>query len=518
VEAVEGYDAIRAAFAWRVPARFNAGVACSDAHRHDAPAVVAGTETLTFGGLSELSNRFANALAGLGLGRGDRVAFVLPQGFTAAICHVGAYKAGAVAVPMSELFGPDAIRHRLGDSGSRVVVCGAAVVDVVAEAAADLGVRVVRDGDELEHLLASSSPRFDPVDTAAGEPAFLIYTSGTTAAPKGCLHAHRCLLGHLPGFDLSHGFFPQDGDRFWTPADWAWMGGLMDGLIPSLFHGRPIVANPAGRFDPEAAARLVVEQGVRNTFLPPTALRFMRNAGVSLPPGTLRTAMSGGEVLGADTLEWARDALGVTVAETYGQTEANYVIGNSPGAWPVRPGSMGRAYPGHEVEVIDAEGNPLEPGEEGEVAVRVPDPVAFLGYLNAPEATRDKHVGDWLRTGDVARRDEDGYFWFAGRADDLIISSGYRIAPVEIEQCLARHPAVAAVAVVGVPDEARGQVVKAFVVARDGCEPGDRLAGELQEHVRSRLAAYEYPRQVEFVPELPLTVTGKVRRRALLDG
>jgi acetyl-CoA synthetase len=514
---VPGYDAIRAAFAWQVPDRFNVGVACSDVHPPGATAVVAGDRQLTFGGLAELSSRFANALGALGVGRGDRVAFVLPQGFTAAICHVGAYKAGAVAVPMSELFGPEAIEHRLGDSGARVVVCGAASLDVVAGPAADLGVRVVRDGDGFERLLADASPRFAPVDTAADDPAFLIYTSGTTAAPKGCLHAHRCLLGHLPGFDLSHSFFPQAGDCFWTPADWAWMGGLMDGLIPSLHHGRAIVANPPGRFDPEAAARLVVEQGVRNTFLPPTALRFMRNAGVALPPGTLRTAMSGGEVLGADTLEWARGALGVTVAEIYGQTEANYVIGNCPDAWPVRPGSMGRAYPGHEVEVIDGDGNALEPGEEGEVAVRVPDPVAFLGYLNAPGATREKHVGDWLRTGDVARRDEDGYFWFAGRADDLIISAGYRIAPVEIEQCLARHPAVAAVAVVGVPDDTRGQLVKAFVVARDGAEPGDGLAGELQEYVRTRLAAYEYPRRVEFVPELPLTVTGKIRRRALLD-
>jgi acetyl-CoA synthetase len=497
-----------------VPERFNIGVACSDAQRPDDVAIVAGADELSYGRLTELSSRFASALGGLDVVAGDRVAFVLPQGFSAAVCHLGTYKAGAVALPLSELFGPDALRHRLADSAARVVVASAASLDVVEEIAAGLGVRVVADGDRFARLLADASPRFAAVETRAGDPAFLIYTSGTTAAPKGVLLPHGSLLGHLPGFELSHGGFPQPGDRFWTPAEWAWMGGLMDGLIPTLFHGRTIVATPRGRFDPEAAARLIVAAGVRNAFIPPTALRVMRNAGVALPRGTLRSVASGGETLGADTLEWAREHLGITVAEMYGQTEANYLVGNSPGAWPVRPGSMGRAYPGHDVAVIDADGNRCGPGVEGEVALRVPDPVAFLGYLNAPEATAAKLAGDWLRTGDVASRDAEGYFWFTGRADDLIISAGYRIAPQEIEQCLARHPAVAAVAVVGVPDATRGEVVKAFVVAREP-EPGDALAAELQRFVRERLAAYEYPRRVEFVAELPLTVSGKIRRSAL---
>lgn len=497
-----------------MPERFNIGVACSDAQRPDDVAIVAGDDELTFGRLAELSNRFANVLRGLGVGAGERVAFVLPQGFSAAICHLGTYKAGAVALPLSELFGPDALRHRLADSAARVVVASPASLEIVKEIAAELGVRVVADGESFQRLLANASANCAAADAHADDPAYLIYTSGTTAAPKGVLLPHSSLLGHLPGFDHSHSGFPQPGDRFWTPAEWAWMGGLMDGLIPTLFHGRTIVAMPRGRFDPEAATRLIVELGVRNAFIPPTALRVMRNAGVSLPPGTLRTVASGGETLGADTLEWASDRLGVTVAEMYGQTEANYLVGNSPDAWPVRPGSMGRAYPGHEVAVIDPAGERCEPGAEGEIAVRMPDPVAFLGYLNAPEATAAKFHGDWLKTGDVASQDADGYFWFTGRADDLIISSGYRIAPQEVEQCLARHPAVAAVAVVGVPDETRGEVVKAFVVARDA-EPGDALAAELQQFVRERLAAYEYPRRIEFVAELPLTVSGKIRRSAL---
>ena len=330
------------------------------------------------------------------------------------------------------------------------------------------------------------------------------------------LHAHRALFGHLPGFELSHSFFPVVGDVFWTPADWAWIGGLMDALVPTLYLGRPIVAGPRGRFDPELAARVIVETGVRNAFIPPTALRLMKGADVSLPAGALRTVMSGGESLGADTLAWARESLGVTVAEIYGQTEANYLVGNSPGVWDVRPGSMGLPYPGHDVAVIDADGNELPPGETGEIAVRVPDPVAFLEYLNAPDATAAKFVGPWLKTGDLASRDADGYLWFKGRSDDLIISAGYRISPLEVEQCLLGHPAVVAAAVVGIPDELRGQVVKAFVIARDEA-PSAELADELKRLVRTRLAAYEYPRELEFVRELPLTVTGKIRRRALLD-
>jgi acetyl-CoA synthetase len=280
------------------------------------------------------------------------------------------------------------------------------------------------------------------------------------------------------------------------------MGGLMDAFLPTLYHGQTIVATQ-GRFDPERAARLLVERGIRNAFVPPTALRLMKNAGVAVPPGTLRAVISGGEVLGADVLDWAEASLGVRVAEFYGQTELNLVIGNSP-AWPVRPGSMGRPYPGHDVELLD-----------GEIAIRVPDPVAFLGYWNAPEATAAKVVGGHLRTGDLAQRDDEGYFWFTSRADDLIISAGYRISPLEIEACLVRHPAVAQAAVVGVPDEVRGQVVKAFVVPLEGMRATEE---ELQRFVRERLAAYEYPRQVEFVAELPTTVTGKIRRRALLEG
>jgi acetyl-CoA synthetase len=523
----ESYDAIRSAFRWRIPAVFNIGVACSDLQRRDAAALIEWNNNgvhrvYNFGDLADASTRFANALAGLGLRVGDRVALMLPQSFAAAAVHLGIYKAGSVALPLSQLFGPDAVRHRLADSGARALVVSPESVEGVAELSHELGIVVIVQGDTasaphlaLGQLLGESSSSRPDATTTSETPAFLIYTSGTTASPKGVLHAQRALIGHLPGFELSHGFFPKEHDVFWTPADWAWIGGLMDALMPTLYLGRPIVAGPAGRFDPELAARLIVELKVKNVFIPPTALRVMEAAGISLPTDALRTAMSGGEALGAATLAWARGELGVTVAEIYGQTEANYLVGNSPGNWDVRPGSMGRPYPGHDVRILDEGGSPVAAGTVGEIAVATPDPVAFLNYLNAPQATSDKYVGTWLRTGDVAVQDEDGYLWFKGRADDLIISSGYRISPLEVEQCLLQHPAVAAVAVVGVADGLRGQVVKAFVVPRG--TPATGLAVELQAFVRRQLAAYEYPREVEFVDALPTTVTGKIQRRALVD-
>ncbi len=526
VPAAGGYDELRSSFRWDLPERFNIGVACSDAHRAGDVALVEvsddGVRDWTFGELSALSNRFANVLRELGVEPGARVALVLPQGIAAAVAHLGIYKAGAVALPLSALFGPDALRHRLRDSDTRLVVTCAGTNDKVAPVAAEMGVQVVVDAGDVtaphlsfRGLLESASAAFAPVDTAAEDPAYLVYTSGTTATPKGVLHAHRSLFGHLPCIELGNDRFPQPDDRYWTPADWSWIGALMDAVLPSLYYGVPVVAAPRARFDPEWAARLIVETRIRNAFIPPTALRLMKAAGVTLPKGTLRSVISGGETLGADVLEWGRKSLGLTISEMYGQTEANLLIGNAPTLFPPRPGSMGRPYPGHDVAVIDEDGNDVEVGVDGEIALRLPDPVAFLGYFGASEATAEKTRGGWLRTGDIARRDEDGYIWFLGRADDLIISAGYRISPLEVEQCLLVHDAVLSVAVVGVPDELRGQIVKAFVVPVPSATRGDELVRELQAFVRERLAAYEYPRAVDFVDELPQTVTGKIRRAVL---
>jgi acetyl-CoA synthetase len=367
----------------------------------------------------------------------------------------------------------------------------------------------------------AASDILTPVKTSADDPAIIIYTSGTTGNPKGALHAHRYLLGHLPAVELSHDFFPQEGDLFWTPADWAWIGGLINALFSSLHHGVPVVGCASrGRFDPEQAFALMEKYGVRNAFLPPTALRMMAQAP---DVGTryklkLRSIMSGGESLGSQTLDWARDTLGVHINEIYGQTEINLVIGNCASLWEVRPGSMGRTYPGHDVVVVDERGSPLPRGQTGELAVyRGDDPVFFLGYWNNPQATGEKYIGDWALTGDLALQDEDGYFWFKGRTDDVIISAGHRIGPTEVENALMRHPSVAMAAVVAAPDELRGHVVKAFVTLAAGAAPSELLAGEIQTFVKETLAMHEYPRKIEFIDELPLTPTGKVRRNVLRD-
>jgi acetyl-CoA synthetase len=502
---VSGWAALRVGFRWELPERYNIGVDVADRQRPDAPAILvtdgrAVTRTVTFGELAEQSNRLANALAALGIGRGDRVGIVLPQRPETAIAHIAVYKLGAVAVPLSMLFGPEALESRLADCGARAVVGEAEALSRIP-AALDL-VRIDADRD-LPRLLADASPRFAAADTGPDDPAIVIYTSGTTGPPKGALHGHRILLGHLPGVELPHEHLPQPGDLIWTPADWAWIGGLYDVLLPALHHGVPVVAFRAQKFDPEQAAELVARLGVRNLFVPPTALRMLRGAGG--PPLSVRSVASGGEPLGEETLAWGRERFGVTINEFYGQTEANLVIGNCSSSWPVRPGSMGLPLPGHEIAVLD-----------GEICVRADgDPVVMLGYWNRPQATAEKIRDGWLRTGDMGEQDADGYVRFLGRADDVISSGGYRIGPGEIEECLLRHPAVALAAAIGSPDPLRGEIVKAFVVAAPGAVVTPELAASLQAHVRERLAAYEYPREIAFVDSLPLTTTGKIRRGEL---
>jgi acetyl-CoA synthetase len=345
----------------------------------------------------------------------------------------------------------------------------------------------------------------------------MIYTSGTTGPPKGALHAHRVLLGHLPGIEMPHDFFPEPGDRFWTPADWAWAGGLLDCLLPSLRYGVPVVAHRFDKFDPEQAYAVLARHGVRNAFIPPTALRMMRSA--PHPQGRwdfkLRTVGSGGEALGAETLEWGKSTLGLTVNEFYGQTECNLVLSSCAMLGVSRPGAIGKPVPGHDVAIIRPDGSRAEAGEVGQIAVKRPNPVMFLEYWGRPDATKDKFTGDWMTTGDQGFADEDGYVHFVGRDDDVITSSSYRIGPGEIEDCLIRHPAVALAAAVGKPDPVRTEIVKAFIVLKGGFAPSDALASDIQDFVKAKLSAHEYPREVAFIDSMPMTTTGKVIRRLL---
>ena len=431
---------------------------------------------------------------------GDRVALILSQRPETVIAHVAIYKLGAIAVPLSAAFGSDALGVRLRGSEPRAIIAERASLERAAELGFD-GISIDVDHD-LDALLAAASPDFTAAATTPDTPALLVYTSGTTGPPKGALHGHRVLAGHLPGFELSHDFFPQPGDRIWTPADWAWIGGLYDVVMPGLAHGVPVVAFRTPRFDPEVAFDVIAHAGIRNVFMPATALRMMRRSdGV---PVTLRTIASGGETVGEETAAWCRERFGVRLNEFYGQTEANLLIGNCA-AWPERPGWMGRAYPGHELRLVD-----------GEIAVKVEgDPVVFLGYWRDEAATAAKVRDGWLHTGDLAEVDDEGNYRSIGRVDDLISSAGHRIGPGEIEECLIRHPSVSIAAVIGAPDAIRGEVVKAFVVTNAGAARSPELVTELQQLVRTRLAPYEVPREIEFVDELPLTVTGKIRRGEL---
>ena len=479
-----------------------------------------------------MSARLANALTALGVVPGDRIAVLLPQCAETLVAHLAAYRMGAIVLPLFTLFGPEAIEYRLHDSGARALIAGdegLAKLGTMRDRLPDLRIVLGTDGArpgvlDFAQELQRGAPTFECADTLAEDPALILYTSGTTGQPKGVLHAHRVLLGMLPGVELPHEFFPQPGDRMWTPADWAWAGGLLDVLLPSLFHGIPVLAHRMNKFDPEEAFAILARHEIRNTFMPPTALKIMRTVKhpASRHPYRLRSVASGGERLGEEMLAWGRETFGLEINEFYGQTECNLVVGGCATLMQHRPGSMGRAIPGHDVAVLDEDGAPVPPGQPGSIAVRAPDPAMFLRYWNNPTATENKFRtapdgARWLLMGDLGRADEEGNLWFQGRDDDVIISAGYRIGPDEVEECLMRHPAVAMVAVIGTPDPIRGEVVKAFVVPTPGHEPGPPLAADIQAFVKTRLSGHEYPRAIEFRESLPMTVTGKIRRRDLRD-
>ena len=535
LEPRETYEALFRDFRWTIPARFNIGTAVADAWAAREPDRIAlllygrdgAPETLSYGELARRSDALAAALRRQGVRRGDRVALLLPQGFAVAIAHVAIYKLGAIAVPLALLFGAEALEYRLHAAGVAAVVTNAAGLAKLRGIAGRLPMLktvVSTDGADggalgFDRLIADAPTGFSAEETGPDDPALMIFTSGTTGPPKGALHGQRVLLGHLPGVQMPHEFLPQPGDRLWTPADWAWAGGLLNVLLPGLLLGVPVVASPADKFDPEAALALMERAEVRNSFIPPTALRMLRTVkGIRRRFRlSLRTVGSGGESLGRETYEWAGDELALTVNEFYGQTECNLVLASCAAIGVSRPGAIGRAVPGHSVAVIDAEGRPCPPGEVGQIAVARPDPVMFLEYWNNPQATADKFLGDWMLTGDQGSMDGDGYVTFFGRDDDVITSAGYRIGPTEVEDCLTGHPAVALAAAVGKPDPIRTEIVKAYVVLREGLAGSDALAAEIGDWVKTRLSAHEYPREVEFVETMPLTTTGKVIRRIFRD-
>ena len=562
----DNYAQLHGGFRWQVPAAFNiAEVCCARwAALPDAASRVA-IQALDAQGqnrshsyleLQQQAARLSRVLAELGVRRGDRVAIVMPQRFETAVAYMAVLRMGAVAMPLSMLFGPEALEFRLQDSDTLVAICDDSSIANVLSIRPNcpqlrhvIGVDGAGAQADLDYAqaLAQVTQALPALLTAAADPAVLIYTSGTTGNPKGALIPHRALIGNLTGFVCSQNWFGFDGRDnaesqavFWSPADWAWTGGLMDALLPTLYFGRPIVGF-SGRFSPQAALELMQRFGVTHSFLFPTALKAMMKAYPGTVSATVRqqfglklqAIMSAGEAVGDAVFDYCQRQLGVTVNEMFGQTEINYIVGNCAVQWPARAGSMGKGYPGHRVAVIDDDGHECAVGVAGDVALNRfdvhghPDPIFFLGYWKNEAATLGKFTGDWCRTGDLATRDAEGYLWYQGRSDDVFKAAGYRIGPGEIENCLVKHPAVANAAVVPKPDRERGALVKAYVVLapdfimandyRVGCDRAfdAALVAQLQAHVKDKLAPYEYPKEIEFVEELPMTTTGKVQRRVL---
>jgi acetyl-CoA synthetase len=531
----DSYDALYRDFRWEIPARFNIGDVICDAWAAREPDRVClqhfdpdgRHSSLTYGELKDRSDSFANALLALGIKRGDRVALLLPQGFETVVAHAAIYKMGGIALPLALLFGAEALEYRLTVSGAHAIVTNsfglerlAPVRDRLPGLAHVISIDGAR-GDVLgfADLVAAHPSRLTIVDTGPDDPALMIFTSGTTGPPKGALHGHRVLAGHIPGMQFAHEGFPQPGDRLWTPADWAWAGGLLNALLPSLMLGVPVMSSPAQKFDPHMAFRIMAEMDIRNAFIPPTALRLLKSVENprSIYDLKLRTIGSAGEALGRETYEWAHATLGVSVNDFYGQTECNFVLSSSAAFGVSKPGAIGKPVPGHKVAIVDDKGRVLPAGETGQIAIQRPDPVMFLGYWQDEKATEAKFAGDWLLTGDLGKQDAEGFISFVGRDDDVITSSGYRIGPSEIEDCLGGHPAVQMAAAVGKPDPVRTEIVKAYVVLIPGHEPSLALAEDIRDWVKTRLSMHEYPREVEFVDALPLTTSGKVIRRQLRE-
>jgi acetyl-CoA synthetase len=525
------YENLYRDFRWDVPPRFNMATACCDRHADGSNRLAliyvdedGRVQRTSFDEMQAMSRRFANVLKADGLARGDRVAVFLSQSLELPIVHLAAFRSGLVSVPLFTLFGEDALEFRLANSGAKAVVTDESGWEKLSKIRDRLpylqdiyvaGEAVHAGAKSFWSSIEEASEDFVTVDTSAEDPAIIIYTSGTTGNPKGALHAHRLLLGHLPNVEMVHDFFPKPNDVMWTPADWAWIGGLFDALLPALYHGVPVVGHRAKKFEPQAAMQLMADHGVRNVFLPPTALKLMRQAGVQHPGVKLRSMLSGGESLGAELLAWVRATFGIEAHEVYGQTECNLVVGNNARLFPIRPGSMGRATPGFDVRIVNEQGEEVPRGERGIIGVHRSNPCTMIEYWKNPEATAKKFAGDFLLTGDLGVQDADGYFWYVSREDDVITSAGYRIGPSEIEHTLLKHPAVALSAVVGIPDPIRTEAIKAWIVLRPGFAPSDALAREIQDFVKVQLAAHEYPRIVQFAESLPMTATGKVLRREL---
>ena len=539
---LKNYDELYSTFEWQVPDYYNIATDTVDKDAFKNRTALINilddgkTENWSFLDIKISANKLANAFDYLKLEINARVGIILGQCPEAAISHMACFKSRRISIPLFNLFGVDALYYRLMNSKASLVICDQATLIMVKEIYEKLPYLtsvICIDGDYSEQnifnfkkLLEKSSNFYETKKTKSSDPAIIIYTSGTTGGPKGALLPHRVLLGHIPGVEMPHEFLSSSEpvqDIFWTPADWAWIGGLFDVLLPAWHFGLSVVSYRGKKFDPEFAFYLLSKFNIKNTFLPPTALKMMKsyNSSKRLNNLNLRTVGSGGEALGEDLLEWGKEILGVGINEFYGQTECNLTISNNGAIMPTKQGSIGKPVPGHLVRLMDKSNQfIIKPGYDGEIVVKYDTPVAFLKYWENDIETKQKVIDGWLHTGDYAYKDDDGYFYFKGREDDIINSSGYRIGPSEVEDCILSHSEVDMVAVIGVPDKIRGQIIKAFIIPKDKnnvLDQNKKMKENIQDFVKLKLAAHEYPRIIEFVNDLPMTTTGKIIRKTLRD-
>lgn len=501
------------------------------AGRQHAPAIIfekpdGSVLRWNFGEVETQATALARDLRARGYGKGDLIGLHTGMRPETAIAHMAICKLGATAVTLSQLYGPDALAHALNHSQARCLLSAESAWAPLRDKANTLfphleDILVAEttgpEPDLTEILTNPTLETFVPEYTGADDAALLMYTSGSTGMPKGILHGHRVLASYRPSINLFYNLSMQDEDAvFWSPSDWAWVGGLLDMLFPAWMAGRPIVTAEA-RFKAAWVYDFLARHKVTHTFLAPTAIK--RLAETPDPHKdhalSLRVICTGGEALAAETLSWAENKLKVVCNEFYGMTEVNHLIGNCAALYPRRPGSMGIAYPGHDVRLVDTEGNNVSDEEQGEIVTPDTAPTRYLGYLKNAEKDEELRLGNLMRTNDLAVRDADGYFWYKGRSDDLIKSSGFRIGPAEIEECLLAHPSVAEAGVIGKPDPERGSIVKAFIRLTAGASGNEDLVAELKSHVRAKLAPYKAPREIEFVTDFEMTSSGKINRRAL---
>jgi acetyl-CoA synthetase len=528
---MELYRRTCAAFQWNIPRLYNAGqIACGQyaESEEDTALTIAGADgqasQYSYGQLNAFSNKLANYFKALGLSKGDRVGFLLPASFQAAAACMAALKSGLVIVPIFTGVTAGVLGQRVAASGLRVLLIGtsgSALVEEIASTIQERSVKVVplvgpslRNHDLLETLTAGTSSAFETVGTTPNDPAFLAFTSGSEGVPKGVLHAHRELIGATSTFGLRTRPFGK-GEVTWSPADWSWLMGLNVAFC-AWYSGGSVLLQEASVFDPGQALKLMADFGVQHASLMPTALTLIQKTDKRIHHPALRTLATGGETLGGEIFDWVRERFGIPLDEFFGMSECPALIGNGD-IVESRRGALGVALPGHDVQVVDEQGEILPDGDLGYIAVNKSDPGMFLGYWRDMELIPPEFRGNYYLTSDLARKDVDGYFWHVGRGDDVIKSGGYRIGPGEIEDCAASHPRVQLAGAVSHKDNIVGQVVKLWIQLKAGDTQSAELEKDIRQHIQQRLPSYQWPRRIEFIANMPLTSSGKINRRELRE-